>query len=186
MASLVGPNGLVYAIEPSPRNVEKLRENIALNEFALRVYVHDCAAWRRVDDSLSLFEAKDSGEDYIAKETQGRTRGFPLNELVGVTIPRLIKIDAEGSEHSILLGCYDWIHQVPFVVCELNSLALERAGASISNVRELIGNDIFQISPGRFPALIPRNVTIKTSAQNCNVLITTLNLLSAAWPEIVL
>src|SRR6185312_7507452 len=53
-----------------------------------------------------------------------------------VTTPKLIKIDAEGSELSVLRGAQSLLRRrVPYVVCEINHFALERMGTNEDELR---------------------------------------------------
>jgi hypothetical protein len=49
-------------------------------------------------------------------------------------------LDAEGSEHSILKGGINTIidSEVPFIICEINDLALDRCGTSQMNLRSYL------------------------------------------------
>ncbi len=108
-ADLVGPSGLVTAIEAEQNNAERLRHNLKINSFSW-VNVHQRGVSDR-DESLSLllnstgnagghsfYEQSDTTSPPIQ-----RVACHPLSALVenGRT-PRFMKLDIEGFEHRVL------------------------------------------------------------------------------------
>lgn len=96
----------VTCVEPIPATYVHLQRNIALNGLAARVN-----AWRgglsastgtlRFTDSLdTMNHVLGADEGGAAVEVPVRT----MDDLVGPSIPALIKIDVEGHERSVLLG----------------------------------------------------------------------------------
>ena len=96
----------VTSVEPIPRTFKHLQQNVVLNGLAGTVI-----AWRGglSDSSGTLRFTTDlgavnhvlgEGEREPAVEVAVRT----LDDLVGVTVPTLIKIDVEGYERPVLMG----------------------------------------------------------------------------------
>lgn len=78
--------------------------------------------------------------------------------------------------------------QVPYIVCELNEIALKRAGHSQQTLRKLLlnfGYDMFVLhEDGRLPSLVPVGSVVEATAPNTNVLFSTAKYVSQAWPVV--
>jgi FkbM family methyltransferase len=119
-SSLVGPQGRVIAIEPSPTTFAKLKENIALNKST-----NICAVNVAVSDSVGALDLFDVSEDNCGAATTLARRGGKLIATVDalplahILTPsemgsiRLIKIDVEGAEPMILNDVLDHIEDFP-------------------------------------------------------------------------
>lgn len=194
MAKLVGPTGKVLAFEPGTNNLEKLRENIALNKLG-NVEVLDSALWHRDDPCLHFHLCEDSGENSVWKSE------FALSEVIvsGAKLSgyyrdrqqklRLIKLDVEGAEQHALEGAYMHLGmQVPYIVCELNEPALAHMNHSQQTLRKLMlqfGYDLFVLhADGRLPSLVPVTSVVQATAPNTNVLFSTAKQVAAAWPVV--
>jgi FkbM family methyltransferase len=119
---LVGPHGIVVAIEPAPLASADLQETVAMNDLTNIRPV--AAAVSDRDAELSLF----GGPSYASAATtvassrrtgrrlglreQGRVRAAPLGSLVTgeeLATARVIKIDVEGAEDRVLAGMLAFI-----------------------------------------------------------------------------
>ena len=104
-ASRVGTTGKVHAFEPNPRVATKLRENVAINGFADRVTVHECALGAS-EGRATIYAPPDDGQASLVTRS-GHPIDVPIRtldtELMGEKI-NLIKIDAEGVEDLVLKG----------------------------------------------------------------------------------
>ena len=109
-----GATGRVLACEPAPSNLERLRRNLALNDFGDTVEVLPVALGA-VRGTGSFFD--DGGSDgtefsMMAPRKAGDGRAFeaPVETLDGICAARgiaevhLIKIDVEGAEADVLRG----------------------------------------------------------------------------------
>jgi FkbM family methyltransferase len=123
----VGPNGHVYAFEPQPRAIERLRENLMLNE-AANVTIVPKGCW----DAPGTATLYDFAGGAIDLPSMGRR---PDREVVGSTsietvridevVPppaKLIKLDVEGAEWSALRGAERLLTgpNPPHLLLELN------------------------------------------------------------------
>lgn len=109
---LVGPRGIVVAIEPAPIAIQALQETVAVNDLT-NVRLVDSAVSDR-DDELPLFVGPSFGmgltsttSNHFMLREQGRVRATTLGSLVTTeefATARLIKIDVEGGEDCILAG----------------------------------------------------------------------------------
>lgn len=142
----VGSGGLVWAFEPVPRNVDRLRRLADVNGLdQLRIF--DCAlASTTGTSSIGLPGEGGSGHASFTASwirdgrLEVRTRRLDdLTENVAVRRPlRLVKIDVEGYERQVLEGARETIRRHrPLVHCEFNDIILRDAGSSSA---ELLGD----------------------------------------------
>jgi FkbM family methyltransferase len=108
-ASLVGPTGHVYAIEPDPRNVGLLRDNIALNSFQEIIDVHEVAisdsdgAVPFVLSEMTNMSHLESCGSSSPKDHSIVVRGQTLDTfLSGKRPPDFLRMDIEGGEVEVL------------------------------------------------------------------------------------
>jgi FkbM family methyltransferase len=145
----VGPSGRVYAFEPQAENYRRLRDHVTLN--GLRQIQSFNIALGSAPGEMEMAVAGPEAVWDVARhglyQERSDGRGPARVEvtvldhvLAGVPSgqgPRLIKLDAGGMEYDILKGAMRVIlgHAVPFIVCEVNRRALERAGSSETQLR---------------------------------------------------
>jgi FkbM family methyltransferase len=113
-ASLIGDRGLVHAVEPDPRNLGLLRDNIALNGFAERIPVHPVALSNRTDRrQLVLHRRSNLNVLLPAGERAAAGSQAEVVEVETVDIydfvqtigkVQLLRMDLEGHEVEILEG----------------------------------------------------------------------------------
>jgi len=110
---------LVYAIEPSIREVYSLIENIALHE-TKQIQVVSRVAWSRSGQIIQLLIAEDfqRGSNAIGHFYYSGTKKKTSERCVTVTIDdfevesvKLIKIDTDGSEYQVVKGCKETIEK---------------------------------------------------------------------------
>jgi len=109
--------GRVLALEPDPRNAERLRRNLSLNGVT-NVEVLPVAAGARRDRA--------SLEPHPTHPSQTRVRAAggmpcevsPLDDLLGLTSPpALVKVDVEGVEAEVLAGASEVLESARPVWC---------------------------------------------------------------------
>lgn len=146
MAAKVGKGGLVWSIEPLPRNVARLQQLKAANGLGqleiFPVALADDTSTARLRLSASAggsgwasFVSPWAGDNYVDVATT------PLDRIVsdhGSDRPlRLIKIDLEGFEMRMLSGAQETLESHrPFVVCEFHDPLLRAAGTSSDELLE--------------------------------------------------
>jgi FkbM family methyltransferase len=111
LAKSVGPGGRVIAFEPVPKNVNRFRESIRINQLT-NVQLLECAASDqdgeaviRIAENLSTASLVWHRENSSAIELSIRT--VQIDKLVesgDLGHPRFVKIDVEGAEGSVLKG----------------------------------------------------------------------------------
>jgi FkbM family methyltransferase len=132
-ARLARPSGRVYAFEPLPDNIERIKLHISLNGMEDTVFCilkavfdktdnvpfYDCGrnSWGRIGEAISSTE-KYSLVPRAIVET------ISLDEFVfckGNPAPDLIKIDVEGREGKVLAGARQLLKKFkPIIICEVH------------------------------------------------------------------
>ncbi|MBT8038099.1 MAG: FkbM family methyltransferase [Verrucomicrobiae bacterium] len=135
LAARCMPNGKVVAIEAFPCIYDRLKENVQMNGYD-NIEVVNCAA---TDDShpIAMYHADRSNEgattsikgifDSAPTVVEGRPLSGILSELK-IRTTRLVKIDTEGAEYSVLKGMFPILHLFPKdaeVVVEITPSALD-------------------------------------------------------------
>lgn len=139
LCQLVGPSGAVWAVEPLPRNVERLEALRARNGLdqltVLPVALSSQAGTARL--RLPIRGGGAFGSFVATWETAGEVdvTTARLDDLVAERRPpgrlRMVKIDAEGFEPQVLAGATETLAKLrPLVLCEFNDILLQQAGTS--------------------------------------------------------
>jgi FkbM family methyltransferase len=110
LATLCGDSGRVHSFEPDPVNFELLRTNVRLNSLP-NVTLHNVAL-ADFDGSSALYRSKLNAGDYSLAPRSGTTRDpirvpcYTLDSLRDQIsqAPRLLKMDVQGFEPSVLRG----------------------------------------------------------------------------------
>jgi len=145
LCHLTGSRGRVWAIEPVPRNVERLQRLKDLNGLErLTILAGGLAA---VSGSASL-HLPAHGESAYASFTKTWDRSddlavttWSLDDLVYRDVPdrpvAFVKLDVEGYEPQALRGAERTLRDMkPLVYCELNDILLRDAGSSSAALLE--------------------------------------------------
>ena len=146
-AKEVGPDGHVFAFEPSKRTHEHLLENIALN-LATNVTCFPQALSNRTgeatfivatDDGLSRLENRERNDFGLVMEERVRVKVDTLDnvwrEHLGGRSVKLVKLDIEGQEMSALSGGEDFLKTAcQYVISEINLPSLQQNGVGLSDL----------------------------------------------------
>jgi FkbM family methyltransferase len=142
MASIVGPEGRVYAFEPVDANADLLERSIHENQFADRIVFRRAAVGAATGTATLTFpvETLNTGGAYLLREgtpplAGNQKKDVPIVALDAVPIRRpvrFIKMDVEGAEPLVMTGAAALLRtDRPVVLSELHPTQLERAsGAS--------------------------------------------------------
>lgn len=138
----------VYAFEPMPRNVERLRENVDGNGFAARVVVTQTALgdapgelWLAPEPGgASTGNAGPSSPDAAgAVRVRVRTLDHVAADL-GIQRCDLVKVDVEGAELAVLRGGAELLRRSrPLIYVELNPYWMAQLGWAERDLFELVG-----------------------------------------------
>jgi FkbM family methyltransferase len=157
-ASIVGPTGRVYAFEADPSNFERLQEY--LRAFAWATALNK-AAW--IKTGSVVFE-RSSQDGESGRGTVTAVRDLKKGQHISISAVSLddwaagnkienvslTKIDAEGSEISILGGARDFLTQTkPAVITEINNSLLQQGERSPDEMVEILhecGYEVFHLS----------------------------------------
>jgi FkbM family methyltransferase len=201
-ASLVGPNGHVVAVEPSPECLARLRTNLRLNEL-VNVTVVDRVATAYSGEAQLFLNSDNSGGNAMWDPgdlpSNPKSRASPKIISVAATTvdgelrqrglgtPKLIKIDTEGAEEKVLKGAMGHLANrgIPFVVAELHEFGLAKLGDSQQSLRGLmegLGYSTFGLyHSNSIPKFIPRGTQIQ-SPFIVNLLFSTPEKIAEHWP----
>lgn len=151
-AQRVGPQGKVWAFEPSEREFTRLEQNVALNELqnvnAFRVALADTEA----EQDLMIAGYEHEGQNTLGGFVhQGvrlmrteRVAARRLDSLVQeAKLPTVdvIKLDVEGAEHRVIEGARTVLAQFrPVVLFEALDPALRKQGSSRENLCGLLSS----------------------------------------------
>lgn len=202
MSSLVGKDGMVLAYEPGLNVQEDLKRNLALNS-ATNVDFDRRPLWCR-EEVVKFYHNLDSTggnalwnpglwQENVKSRDLTDCAVFDATTLdVEVTGCRLIKIDAEGAEQSILEGASMLLEQEhpPFIITELAPFGAKQFGHTNRTLRDYMaqfGYDCFLLSElDWLPALVPPKTEIvhQNGVLCINVLFSTLEAVSEVWSRV--
>lgn len=145
-ASLVGAQGRVFAVEPSPYAVERLRRTIADNRLESRIRL-EAVGLGSEKGSTKLFDADPSnhtpamfGADDAASSTVPIATLDELIDVWGARQIDLLKIDVEGYEPKVFAGAKRTLaeRKIKAILCEFNGLWLKQGGSSSADLYRLL------------------------------------------------
>ncbi len=147
-ADLVGPEGLVAAVEPNPPTARLLRQTVLVNGFGSRVQIFEKALAAADDETLVLFapghEPKNASvmtSDYAGAPETVSVTGARLDTLLSAW-PRVdfIKVDVEGAEEAMLAGGWEIIiRDRPELLLEFNRRRCRDAGGLLDRLEAIYG-----------------------------------------------
>lgn len=146
-ASVVGPQGAVFAFEPDPDNFRLLLANAALNQLAARITAV-AAALSATDGEGRLYLSADNLGDHQVYVGEEERRSVPIRLYQGSRYLQsrlaridVLKVDTQGSEFQVIAGLLPLLRQLPYcprILIELTPHALRLAGASGRALVELL------------------------------------------------
>lgn len=124
--SVVSPGVELACVEPDPRNLRLLHENLAQNNLRARVFA--CAAYTEAGEAELGVNAHTGVSSLMSTGLHGHVHAIRvptctvsglLDEL-GWDSVDLVKMDLEGAEADIFRSCQAWIHRVGRIVLEIH------------------------------------------------------------------
>jgi FkbM family methyltransferase len=124
MAGLVGSSGVVYAVEPSPRNARLLAANIELNGLERIIETETCAISEQTGSATLFLSDKSNWHSLVPPGTGPGLAGYerayrsslrvPTQSIADFTRTRrpaaLLRMDLEGHEVAIFRGLLDHLN----------------------------------------------------------------------------
>lgn len=203
-AKLVGSHGHVFAFEPDPYNIRKLRHNLKINDCEGNVTVIEKAVWSTCEERLFYFNDDTHSSSALMdpaefiwhiKTRENRNKAVMLTTTldaeVGSEAVKLVKIDTEGAEQRILEGAQLLLshRHPPFVVAELNPLGLEQTGCTSRTLRQYMARWGYHLflprANGAMPVYVPDETDIAfiNDIQVANGVFTTIRNVGLTWPR---
>jgi FkbM family methyltransferase len=195
LSRLVGGSGNVAAVEPAENNLFKLKENLKINDVH-NFQICDQPLWSSTTN-VTLHYSDHPGFNTLGNHlplVMGKKDLQSTTLSRWTTIPRLIKLDLEGSEEHALRGAQKLlVNHVPYIVCELNVKALQALGSTQESLRRFMrewGYSTFALfRGGELPWFIPEKTSIFESADYdgaANILFASVEDVSKVWPRAIL
>ena len=143
-AACTGPTGRVHSFEPVAANTRTIHRNLSLNRLNERVEVVQSAVSDRTG-SVEFFAYGDSSSNsmMLAQENADAVI-VPSTSLDDYfkkrPLPRVVKIDVEGAEFSVLRGATRILESDAEIICELHPFAWHDALETGDALRALLRN----------------------------------------------
>lgn len=164
-AAIAGPDGRVFAFEPTEDSRAELEDNVRLNGWQDRVNVVAMAVGQEVGE-IEFFTAATSSTNSLfpsavhGSPTRNRVPMTTLDAFFGERgrLPDLLKIDVEGAELHVLRGAGNVLDSAAHIVCELHPYAWQAAGHDFAAVQETVrahGRKLVQLTTGE-EVIVPR------------------------------
>jgi FkbM family methyltransferase len=184
-ATIVGPKGRVITFEPDINNLERLKNNITINnlnnitliEKVVSDHVGEIDFYINSDDrgghalwdvSTQSYERTPlTHNNQIKRIVECTTLDHELNKL-GVSTVKLIKTDIEGADQLALMGASNLLKgaTIPFIISEYFVQGLLKFGHNHKTFRDLMyryGYDTFAIfADSRLPIWVPNTTELFT------------------------
>ncbi len=148
LAKFSGRSGKVYAFEPGPPNLARLRANLALNpEVASRVDVTEAGVGRAPGELFWQEEKDNPGNALVGETGTHKIRIVALDDVIREReIARLdfVKIDVEGMELEVMKGAEQTLRRFrPMLYFEtLPRYTKSGAGATFSDMRDFLVREL--------------------------------------------
>lgn len=141
-------DGNVIAFEPHPANVERLRENAALNDIQLGILPVALSSERGVSKLDVSGEEDKAGVGTHSLSTGNAERSIEVDMIEGdrlieegqISPPSVMKVDVEGAEQLVLEGLSSALQddRCHTVYCEVHPDRISEFGGSEDDLRELL------------------------------------------------
>ena len=138
-AKLVGDKGLVISVEPDHDSVKSLKENIILNNFK-NCLILEKAVGEKVETKF-LYKVNEEDvygylDPYVENKKLKKHSEIEVTTIDSIVLSNnintinLLKIDVEGFEYEVLLGCNDTLkkNKIKKIIIEIHSEFLKAKG----------------------------------------------------------
>ena len=144
LAKLTGPDGRIYAFEPGPPNLRRLRDNLNLNpDLSKRVEMIAAGVGRTPGELYWAEEKGNPGNALLGKTGTHETKIIPLDDFVrehAITKLDFVKIDVEGMELDVMHGAAETLRRFhPMLYFETLPRYTETgAGATFADMHDFL------------------------------------------------
>jgi FkbM family methyltransferase len=157
LGALVGEAGRVIAVEPSPRELQRLQANIALNRMAQVTVVRAALTDQAGEVELLVAERTHAGQNTlggfvypgVAAAGSVRTPATTIDTLIetqNLTALDVIKLDLEGTELRALAGAHETLRRWrPLLLFEAAQDSLAKQGGSLRGLLSLLVDCGYQV-----------------------------------------
>ena len=133
-AVLAGNTGHVYAFEPLPRNVEFLKQHVALNMMADMISVFEVAVSDRT--GVAAFDlGASTSMGHLAESGEIEVKQARLDDMLAageIKPPDYIKVDVEGAEFEVLNGARKLLEKYrPIIFLDTHNRAAHAATVTL-------------------------------------------------------
>ncbi len=148
LARLTAPDGKVYAFEPGPPNLRRLRDNLNLNpELASRVETIAAGAGRTPGELYWAEEKSNPGNALVGRTGTHQIKIITLDDFVrehGIAKLDFLKIDVEGMELDVMQGAEETLRRLsPMLYFETLPRYTETgAGATFADLHEFLVKEV--------------------------------------------
>ncbi len=152
----VGPGGLVWAFEPIPRNLDRLRNLMQVNDLhQLHIFTSALASSAGTATIRLAGEGSSGHASFTASWIDDGHLEVTTERLDDLTADvdddrplRLVKLDVEGFEEEVLRGAEQTLRRFrPFVHCEFNDIILRDAGSSSRQLLAAFAELGYRVAP---------------------------------------
>ena len=151
---VVGPSGNIYAIEASPTIFSKLKRNVKLNQNQNIKLFNQAASDKTGTLDIFIAPQENLGATTTVAEVarrkghalEAKVEARPLADIIGedhLLAARLIKIDVEGAEMSVIQGVAQLLPKFSNMtewIIEISPQAIEEAGKSAGELLSIFKN----------------------------------------------
>jgi len=155
LRSLVGSEGAVICVEPSPENLPELRRNIRINHFQ-NVQLHEVAVGAQAG-TVGIRSGINGGV-MSSPDAELSSPICRLDELVDQEVD-FVKIDVDGYEGLVLEGCARLFDRCrPVVLLEVHPHLIGKLGFTTNDIYRLVSQYYQDISAYEMPR--PESVSL--------------------------